>query len=321
MRSKSPFYCILAASIALGGCVKSSSKRKLADSLPSDQTVTIDFNDFSLQSSRKNQLICKDFYQWLDSAHSYIGLNASAFQKSLQELQSLSVGTDFQPLAREYVKAARLCQDYKLKPSKYRTEESSKDQKTNTLKIAPEVSLTQAGPVTTIKTAVPVISRSNTKKSEKIIEAIEYHQDLRISPEDLVVVQRLEDWAYEESILLLKKNGFHRFSEKDFIGTWSWKWENEGRIEFTLKNGGDMEAELFPAKQNLKYKLIDEGKGSWTMKQGRLSIKMTHVDIHFKWQDFPVPWIEAEKIEFVNAEKILLGNGQELTKIDKEEED
>lgn len=83
-------------------------------------------------------------------------------------------------------------------------------------------------------------------------------------------------------------------------------WRTDGRtIDFDLKLDGTFTAYNKPDNPQLKD-LVRDGKGTWEIRDGFLTVKMTHVWVGFFWKELPVTWIEREAIQSATDRRIEL---------------
>lgn len=267
----------------------------------------------------KNQLLAHTFRQSMSSAHASCGLKAVEFQESIDRLQKLSAGTDFQDLAVAFVTAARLCHDAQIKPTKYVSMKSESETLANGLKVTPQLDVTTYGPVTTITLKGGVEHTTSKDRRNDVMEAVEFAPEILVSPETLKNLHQMEDSVYIEVLKALQR--FPMFKRSDIAGKkLSWKWGDEGRIEFSLSSNGTMEARLYPVTNDILYKLSDWGDGDWDLDGDRLVITMRRVGkrgVPFFTKQHRVQWID-QRIEHLTEDRLLLENGEVLHVISSE---
>lgn len=286
---------------------------------PNPTTVSQGFEASAPALNEENRLRVHDFFQAMASVHSSCGLDAAKFQRSIQELQTTCSGTDFSELSSTYVKAARLCHDAKIKPTKYVSTSSSSSENVNEVNVAPTVGVvvTPAGPV--VNVSLPAGWKEEHKTAMEATEIIEYSPQLLVSPESLRKLQGLEDSTFEATVKTLRDAGFHLFDRSDFVGTWVWTWADEGKIEFTLHENMTMEAKLFPGGNDLTYKLLDWGDGDWNLKDGHLQITMRRVGkvgVPLLTKEHKVKWIDKEVLYVASdRDEVLMADGEKLRRV------
>lgn len=110
----------------------------------------------------------------------------------------------------------------------------------------------------------------------------------------------------------------------DCVGKYRWR-TSDKTIDFDLHEDGTFLAHQTPdPSKNLTeiiVNMVRDGKGTWNVLAGRLTITMTHVGkkIGWKkiglWKRFDMTWINDQKITAVTATEILLEYSNPLTKI------
>jgi hypothetical protein len=99
----------------------------------------------------------------------------------------------------------------------------------------------------------------------------------------------------------------------DCVG--KWRWQTKGRaINFDLDVAGSFTAEDFP-NQRVPHQglgLFRDGKGHWSVKDGRLTITMTHVWVGAVWVAEEVTWIDAKKVTAVSRNEVTLEGDEPL---------
>lgn len=285
--------------------------------IPHATTVTLSFEASAPALNEANRLRVVDFHKAMASVHSSCGLDSAKFQRSIQEIQTICSGTELGELSSTYVKAARMCHDVKVKPTKYVSTTSTLDEQVKEFNAAPEVKVLGGG--AQVHVVVPVGWKKEHKTAMEATEIIEYSPQLLVSPQSLRKLQRLEDIAFEATVNTLRKAGFDLFDRLDFVATWVWTWADEGRIEFTLKENMTMEAKLFPSGNDLKYKVLDWGDGDWELNNGRLQITMRRVGkvgVPLLTKEHKVKWIDKE-VAFVSSDcnEIILAGDEKLRRV------
>jgi hypothetical protein len=105
--------------------------------------------------------------------------------------------------------------------------------------------------------------------------------------------------------------------ERQLVGKWRWKTAAR-TIKFDLKYDGSFTA---TDKPNVRPPLgegaglADEGKGTWKIEDGNLSIVMTHVWAVAFWKEHQVNWIVADRVVQITESQVQLEHAEPLTRL------
>jgi hypothetical protein len=96
-----------------------------------------------------------------------------------------------------------------------------------------------------------------------------------------------------------------------------WRWRDSGRtIEFDLKPDGTFKARDYPDKVPPLLEgggFVKDGKGTWEVEGGRLTVKMTHVWAVL-WIPHEVTWIDRADITSISEGEVRLGFAGEFSR-------
>jgi len=94
---------------------------------------------------------------------------------------------------------------------------------------------------------------------------------------------------------------------QDIAGQYSWR-TTDRTIEFDLEADGTVTA--IDKSDSLDIAtgagLISEGKGHWSVENGKLTITMTHVWMAVFWKEQRVDWVNEENLTRLTDKRILL---------------
>ncbi len=98
-----------------------------------------------------------------------------------------------------------------------------------------------------------------------------------------------------------------------FAGRYTWR-AGDRTIDFDLKADGTFTAYNKPDEPKLED-LVRDGKGTWAIEDGCLTVNMTHVWVGVYWKEFPMNWISKAAIVSATEKEIQLeGRGSLLRK-------
>lgn len=100
--------------------------------------------------------------------------------------------------------------------------------------------------------------------------------------------------------------------KRQLVGKWNW-----GTVTFDLQSDGSFTAKNKPA--NLPdwknpERWITSGKGTWSVRDGKLTIAMTQVWAMVLWKDHPETWIDDALIVKVTPTTVELDSGDTMTR-------
>jgi pimeloyl-ACP methyl ester carboxylesterase len=102
----------------------------------------------------------------------------------------------------------------------------------------------------------------------------------------------------------------------DCVGRYRWR-TGERTIEFSLEADGSFSASQ--KADHLEWRegfgLVSDGKGTWSLEDGRLTVRMEAVHVFGLWKPHEVVWIDGEHVLDVTDEGIALANGGMLSSL------
>jgi uncharacterized protein YaaW (UPF0174 family) len=100
------------------------------------------------------------------------------------------------------------------------------------------------------------------------------------------------------------------------IGKWSLK-TNEGWVDLTLVGDGTLTAEDRPDKQKTWREVdgyLHSTKGTWSARDGLLTVEATHVWLKVFWHEHAVHWIDNDRIKDITTSEVILAGGTRLVR-------
>lgn len=277
------------------------------------KTTTIPLTFRAPEATAKNRLIAHDVLAAAGRAHGACGLDPREFQESLNELQSVAAGTDFEEMTKTYTEAARICHDAKFRPKKFTSSEEQFRSRRDASKTSARVETVTTPGAVVVNAEGSYEASTDSSSAKGLVETFENAESLLASRETIAALQNLEDRVYENLISTLKTAGYETFRRTDLVGYWMWDWKEggvpKGKIKFSLKEDGRMEAKLYDSPE-----LADWGSGDWSFNGGQLKVEMRRVgkvgvpgsvEHYVKWFD--------HRVDYVTKDEVLLERGHVLT--------